>query len=874
MWVAGTANDRFPFYLRQIAVSLGKVIERRQPEALQKLVTRGRLRVLNKPASLIDQAAFLAQQYARGGVSRHYEPQLANLYSATWRAISERQAAEPQWLSQANASMPLLARRHGELAAVTPGAEGAPPVYVRDNDDELAPSLVASLGGMLFDVKNADRRKIGVAVEAIYGKKVIRLSRVQYDVRVDGTPLEELQPALSVIDACPWVCPMLAVAMEGLKSTDALRLPSDRAPMLGRLLNVRLSFASEVMFEIEGQPVTGPGARLAYVFRRADGALVVLLHQAPMTWTALDRCLPSICDAIDLPSVATGMRLLAHALAASHEVVSDMTLDDNAINDLCRTLHLEESAAAAVQLLVGERIDAHLPWIRAAFHYAGGTKTTEACHATELAYGDDVPALIAALASLAAKAGFDPDRLFEACRRAFTTEQFRELLELEFGRFNDSLAATGSNPITYPTLHASQLLNYIVEHEIAILEALRNAAAASLDELELATDYKTKRDQVRLLAPDPNWLTRYHMVPDELLAAHLAHWLSDIGSPPLGANPQRLPALMEVRAANVALIAKVASVAAPLVRAWWRMPADSLPDFWRDGRAAEQRLRTALDAAGVIDYRPLDGPALLAWCVKLGLWPEGMPPSLDRAKLELAEGQVDAAEEAARREAAERAAKARAVRFNGRDVDPEQADWTAISAEISTSLSRQVKNVRLNALTDLATVKPRNQSDRDQRKPNRSAEAPDRTPQTKKDMIGRLGELVVYHWLKDRYRTQDIDKAWVSKNAALQNGTSSSDELGYDFELEHDRRTWLIEVKARQGDSCRFELGESEVRKAREAARPRSGMRYIIIYVADPGNSNATRIDVLPNPMSEEADGVLELLGGGVRYAFHRKAAV
>jgi hypothetical protein len=251
-----------------------------------------------------------------------------------------------------------------------------------------------------------------------------------------------------------------------------------------------------------------------------------------------------------------------------------------------------------------------------------------------------------------------------------------------------------------------------------------------------------------------------------------------------------------------------------------------------------------------------------------------MPPSLDRAKLELAEGQVDAAEEAARREAAERVAKARAVHFNGRDVDPEQADWAAISAEISTSLSRQVKNARLNAPSDLATVKRRNPSDRGQRKPNRSAEVPDRTPQAKKDMIGRLGELVVYHWLKDRYRTQDIDKAWVSKNATLQNGTSSSDELGYDFELEHDRRTWLIEVKASQGDSCRFEFAESEVRKAREAARPRSGLRYVIIYVADPGNSNATRIDVLPNPMSEEADGVLELLGEGVRYAFHRKAAV
>jgi hypothetical protein len=66
-------------------------------------------------------------------------------------------------------------------------------------------------------------------------------------------------------------------------------------------------------------------------------------------------------------------------------------------------------------------------------------------------------------------------------------------------------------------------------------------------------------------------------------------------------------------------------------------------------------------------------------------------------------------------------------------------------------------------------------------------------------------------------------------------------------------------------------MGESEVRAARNAARPRSGQRYVIIYVANPATSDETRIDVLPNPMSEEADGVLHLLGEGVRYGFQPK---
>jgi hypothetical protein len=257
--------------------------------------------------------------------------------------------------------------------------------------------------------------------------------------------------------------------------------------------------------------------------------------------------------------------------------------------------------------------------------------------------------------------------------------------------------------------------------------------------------------------------------------------------------------------------------------------------------------------------------------VKLGIWPEGMAPTVDREILGIAEQDVDAAAKEARREAEERAAKARSVRVNDSDVDPEHADWTAISAEIAAKLSRKVKAARLTAPTELAPTEKRPPREPVSRKPRDIPTGPDRTPQAKKDMIGRLGELVVYHWLKDRFRNQDIDKAWVSRFAAQQKGKAWSDDLGYDFELKYDRRTFLIEVKASQGDRCQFEMGESEVRAARNAARPRSGQRYVIIYVANPATSDATRIDVLPNPMSEEADGVLRLLGEGVRYGFQPK---
>ena len=145
-------------------------------------------------------------------------------------------------------------------------------------------------------------------------------------------------------------------------------------------------------------------------------------------------------------------------------------------------------------------------------------------------------------------------------------------------------------------------------------------------------------------------------------------------------------------------------------------------------------------------------------------------------------------------------------------------------------------------------------------------------PQAKKDMIGRLGELVVYHWLKERFPNQDIDAAWVSKNGDAQLGRSQgTDDFGFDFRVEYRKQTWQIEVKASVGDQQRFEMGETEVRAAREAARPRSNNRYVVVYVANPHDRAIARIDVLPNPMSAEADGVLDLLGEGVRFGFKRR---
>ena len=102
-------------------------------------------------------------------------------------------------------------------------------------------------------------------------------------------------------------------------------------------------------------------------------------------------------------------------------------------------------------------------------------------------------------------------------------------------------------------------------------------------------------------------------------------------------------------------------------------------------------------------------------------------------------------------------------------------------------------------------------------------------------------------------------------------GQEGRDGLGYDFCISFNKQTWYIEVKASTEDPCQFELGETEVRKARDVARSRSAERYVIAYLANVGQTGSTMVDILPNPLRPDADGVLNIAGDSIRYNFSRR---
>ena len=373
VWISGTSGERFPYYLRQPAVALAKAIERLGDAGRKHLVERAGLRVLGERPTLLEQARFLANQFRRGAVSRHHEPQFINLYSSTWRAIADWYAADAQAFAKGTVPEFLVVRRRSELLVVSPGTVHTPPICVRDNEDEVAPGLISAADHAILEVKGGDPARVGVLFHALYGDSVRLVSGLRYDVRVDGMPIDELRRDPTALDVCAWLRPMAASAIEALTGTAAGQLPTDRSSLLARLGNVGLRFAADVDFELNGTVVPFSGDRRAHLFRRADAMpIVVAQHVGPVTWEVIEDCLPAICDAINLPQIATSMRLLVHKLAGADAAVEEERIERSDLDLLGRALYLDEHALSGAHHLLGDQLEVNLAWMRAVVHLVGG----------------------------------------------------------------------------------------------------------------------------------------------------------------------------------------------------------------------------------------------------------------------------------------------------------------------------------------------------------------------------------------------------------------------------------------------------------------------------------------------------------------------
>jgi hypothetical protein len=241
-----------------------------------------------------------------------------------------------------------------------------------------------------------------------------------------------------------------------------------------------------------------------------------------------------------------------------------------------------------------------------------------------------------------------------------------------------------------------------------------------------------------------------------------------------------------------------------------------------------------------------------------------MPASLDLEVLGLTKENLQKAEKFVSEERAAQEKARRSVRFGSTSIDPYDADYEALSKLIQNGLPKDLLKTSLGNYADIHKIEKKPNSDRPGKGGGGSAP---KVPSEKADLIGFMGECAVYHWLTTRFPKKDIESSWKSKNREHLYAEAGSDSLGYDYHLEYDRRNWFLEVKASLQNPMVFEMGETEVDKAKECAILGKS-EYSIIYVSNIEDPSKMKILVLPNPFSEEGKKVFGRPREKFRYSF------
>lgn len=136
-----------------------------------------------------------------------------------------------------------------------------------------------------------------------------------------------------------------------------------------------------------------------------------------------------------------------------------------------------------------------------------------------------------------------------------------------------------------------------------------------------------------------------------------------------------------------------------------------------------------------------------------------------------------------------------------------------------------------------------------------------------RDLIGAVGEYIIYKVLCSQIGVSAAGQAWKSRNRRhfLADDTGD-DALGYDFEFPREGMLWQIEVKSSRGDPQFVDLSDTEVEAARSAAKRRSRKNYVVYLVENA--LSQPEVYPLGNPFVTAGKTRFHVEEGGARVYF------
>ncbi len=858
-WLASD-EDRLPRYFPWPSLEVRRLL-RAEGDLVAMLSHHARVNVWGDDASSPRQAADLARLLGEGGVKPFHVPELVNDYVKAWATLVKNKEV-PDWGGEPRY---LIVRRgdgYHTVALSEPGEGEA--VYVRDTPDELVPSLLQALDRSVFAVALPSGSGLGSYLARLLGERFRAVSAISLEVVTDGVPLSDV-PLRPLIDVAPALPALVLLAAASLRGTLAMTLPTDRQRVVKAFHGVELATAQRLAIQVDGAPVPLPQTLRGTVgLSRGEAGVVVLESSGELSWDDLHRTAAPSCELAGYSALEQPLKLAFRAMERVGDSVGQ-PLGEAARRAVTEELGLDAAAATAGLLPLQGDPTLIRPMLRTLAHYFSG----EAGLAAMDAQGE--AAVEHAVAAVAESAGGEvsPQVLLQACREATSYRDLLFALDLDLSRLNRSLAALGERAITNPEGHAQALRVFVSQNRSVILAHLREPFVAAFERGDDLDAYVAARDALDRLRPDPAWASTVWEPDESLLRAHVDSWLDDHAAPPLASPLGRTEDPTAIRRTNYAAAQDLVAEAARVVTAWCIKHAAAVPSPWDDPRGAPVEIAGALDGRALFDFDVLTRERLLAATAAVG-WPEGMPHTLDSAALGLTEEDLDAEERHRRQEREAKDRERRSVSFGGEVLDPDELDRTA--GRVSERLSEAVATGGVPpSIDDVSALVPvgGGGGSKGGSGSGRKGRSSRRMDERAAGLVGFLGECVVYHWLRRCYPDLSIDQAWRSGLREHLLPGSGDDGLGYDFELRLPHQTVFIEVKAHMGDPGEFELGETEVRKARDCVRSESEV-YRVIYVSNVSDPEVLRIDVLPNPLEGRTDGVFRMVGEGLRFRFRK----
>ena len=451
-------------------------------------------------------------------------------------------------------------------------------------------------------------------------------------------------------------------------------------------------------------------------------------------------------------------------------------------------------------------------------------------------------------------------------REAGSVDDLRRALGLNFAQFNAALRELGGEyePIRNEAAHAQALRHYVEVHREELLLALRRRFLGACRDGRPLDDYVTNRE-LRALDPDPAWLDYYEIPTDELLATHAAEWIDGLGEN-RSVGGEALAPISELRPANREVVATTAALTAARVHAWTRKNGVTAPDLWRTDEPAVNAVNEAVQS-GRLDFEPLDQRAVIELLVRGGHWPPGMPRSLDLSDLGLDEADREREQDAEDRERRERLERRRRINIDGQSFSAERDGYAALASHVRSTIRPDLltagrRVARLGLMPEVSTTTR-------ERAPGATGRVarPTALSNHQAKAIGLVGETVAYEWLQHRYPDVCTPSAWKSSYCETIGQPPGDDTLGYDFEIALKTVTIFFEVKATSGTATAFELGESEVGKARDCTRS-DRFDYRIVFLTNALEADRLQLFLLPNPMDPDNRDYFRFPGSGLTCAF------